>query len=308
MQIFRSFQIGLLFLFFAASQSVYAQEACDAEAYDTQTGLSISWDGVVDAASNKSIVFFGERHGIAAHAMLAGCLLKVWNKPRPEALVIEHIPFDLQNKVDQLRREKTPDATMLAKAVDWPKLGWPDFDIYAPLFQVALEGRHPILGADRPKRRDSRSSGMVDAVLRGAPAFGPEEGDIARAWVPEMIASHCGLVDETVGLHLAKAQMVRDRVMADRVIVGLVRSGNVLFYSGKGHVRRDRGVPYLIETMDKPRANLVIGAFAIGEIEPDVATLRSLQAQYDIVLIAGEMTENDADMCAKLKQQGMGRP
>ena len=79
----------------------------------------------------------------------------------PMALVFEMLTSDQASRPDAAQRA---DVEALGALFGWSESGWPDFDLYAPIFAAAPEAA--LYGAARPpagarRARDRRGGGGV---------------------------------------------------------------------------------------------------------------------------------------------------
>lgn len=279
-------------------------EACAFETViDLRSGLPTTAQRLYGEARSTQIVFVGERHGTPEHVALAACILEQKAGGRPPVLALEHVPSSAQSQLDSWRRNDGSDVDLFADFVGWEQLGWPDFNIYRPLIDTASSTRAHIVATDRPQ---PGAGGLSEqSLLEVAPAYGLQTDDIVAAWVPDMIAGHCDLVDEEAAARMALAQMQRDQIMAGRLIAGRGRGPSTLYFGGKGHVRMDRAIPYLIARTDRPPSMLTVAAFTVDEweavLERGPINGQNLSAQYDIAVVAGQSNPTDAAMCEQMR-------
>jgi len=288
----------------AQAQSDGEADAC---AFDTvidlRTGIPTTAERLFGEAANTQLVFLGERHGTPEHVALASCILEAKTGSRPPVLALEHVPASAQRDLDDWRRDNAFDTDLFADIVDWESLGWPDFNIYRPLIETAGNARAHVVATDRPQLGAGGPS--FDALLEVAPAYGLQTAEIVEAWIPDMIAGHCGLIDEEAATRMALEQMERDQIMAGRLIAGRGRGPSTLYYGGKGHVRMDRAIPYLIDRTDRPPSMLTVAAYTVDEwervLEDGPISEQGLNARYDMVVVAGESNPTDEFLCEQMR-------
>ena len=270
---------------------------------DLRIGTPITPLQLFDEASNTQLVFLGERHGTPEHVELASCILEAKTGSRPPVLALEHVPASVQAQIDDWRRDNAFDTDLFADIVNWERLGWPDFNIYRPLIETAGSARAHIIATDRPLPGAGGPS--FSALLAVAPDYGLQTEEIVEAWVPDMIAGHCGLIDEEAAATMALAQMQRDQIMAGRLIAGRGRGPSTLFFGGKGHVRMDRAIPYLIARTDRPPSMLTVAAYTVEEweslLEAGPVREQGLNALYDVVVVAGNASPTDEELCEDMR-------
>ena len=162
---------------------------------------------------------------------------------------------------------KNSDA--LADTVDWKRSGWPDFRLYRPIVQVALDAGLPVLAANIPvatARALARGDvSMLDPALTAAYALDhPPSADMLAAMTAELREAHCGQISVRLVDGIVAAQRARDAQMA-ATLLGAGPDGAVLI-AGTGHVRRDRGVPAYLRARE-PEASMASVAFL--EVRPE---------------------------------------
>jgi uncharacterized iron-regulated protein len=229
------------------------------------------------AIKNTTFVLLGETHDNAAHHLLQSRLLDALiNAKRKPALVMEQFDVEHQRLIDGVR-ERSGDAEAIADAGQMAKKrwGWPQ---YKPLVSTAVTRELPVMAANL-SRAEARKV-FADGLKSLPPPY--DEKLFASTWNAErnaimraiMIESHCGqLVSEMEGGMIA-AQRARDAVMAN-VLVQHHDRGAVLI-AGRGHVRRDLGVPlylsYLLSDRKrdtKRETDYKTSTLAVGFVEVD---------------------------------------
>lgn len=208
----------------------------------------------------------------------------------PAALVFEMITPELAERVAQIDRS---DADALSQALSWEARGWPDFDMYHPIFEAAPEAR--IFGGDLPRGEIRR------AVSEGAQAvFADHFGtQAAQVWgldrpLPDaqqaeredaQARAHCDAMPEDLLPGMIAAQRLRDAVLAHSVTLAHAQTGGpVVVITGNGHARTDHGVP-----MKLARGAPSLSVLAVGQLESD----SDAAPPYDLWLISPEVERGD---------------
>ncbi len=203
--------------------------------------------------AGNALVLLGEVHDNAdgqqqRATTLRTALLRGW---RP-ALAMEQFDHARQPQIDKARRERPRDADWLIEQTG--DEGW-DWALYRPLVQLAIDHDLPLLAANLSRPLASRIiREEIANVLGSARATrlgldGPLPIDWLAAHRLEIASSHCGALPEPMLPAMARAQIARDAVMAD-VMAGQ-RSRGVVLIAGNGHVRRDLGVAWWLETVHR---------------------------------------------------------
>ena len=250
---------------------------------------------LLTAVRASSYLLLGETHDNADHHRLQAQLLDVWlgAHPRGARVAFEMIDEAQSHALD----EPYPvNADALAAKLDWSQSGWPDFSLYRPIFEVALDHGARIVAA-HPNREHLRAS------MHGA---SPEETESLKLEPPlpeaeraalaqEIRDSHCGQAPEAMVAPMIAAQTFKDAWMA-RALADATPPAALI--AGSGHVRDDRGVPaYLARRGGKSVLTVdLIGVQAALE-KPEEYEL----APYDFVIFTPRV--DDASACDRFREQ-----
>lgn len=231
-------------------------------------------------AAQVEVLLLGETHDNPEHHRLQIKLLqaRVGAGARP-ALLMEQFDRDQQPVLDAARRDGKDLAPLIR--------GW-DWVLYRPLVALADSAQLPLRAANLPR-------GATRPVVReGYAALAAGEAqrlaleavwDAARQeYMTNLIeASHCGQVTPQLRDGLVRAQRLRDATLADAALE-VIGSG-VVFILGRGHARRDVGVPLYL-TARRPGTRLL----SIGFVE--VSAGRTAPTQYETER-AGDLAPHD---------------
>ena len=186
------------------------------------------------------VVYLGESHDNPYHhldqarvieAMLAG-------GARP-ALAFEMLVQTQQEVVDAAMLGSAGGAA-LGTLLRWDERGWPAFDMYRPLFDLARRDGLPVVALDLDQsvaRRIAKSGlGALAAEERNrlASRLTPDprrEHGIAR----DIEAAHCGLLPAGAVPGMVDAWHARNVTMARRILQALERAPQVVVIVGRGH-------------------------------------------------------------------------
>lgn len=236
---------------------------------------------------DADIVILGELHDNPYHhANQAAATAAI----APAALVFEMLTPELAARAAGIDRS---DAGALAQALSWEARGWPDFEMYHPIFEAAPQAR--IFGGDLPRSEIRR------ALDEGAEAiFAARHGvQAAQVWgldrplPPEQQAerenaqarAHCDAMPEDLLPGMVAAQRLRDAVLAHSVTLAHAQTGGpVVLITGNGHARTDRGVPRKLA-----RGAPSLGVLAIGQLESEPDS----EPPYDLWLVTPGIERGD---------------
>jgi uncharacterized iron-regulated protein len=202
------------------------------------------------------IVILGEVHDNAdAHLGQANAL----DALRPTAVVFEMLTAENGQRADGAR-------DTIAKI--WESESWPEYSLYAPIFDVLGQSR--IIGAAAPRDavRAVYSDGAAALFGPDAPLFGldqPLPADQQAAREAMQFEAHCRAMPlETMG-GMVDVQRYRDAVFARAALAALELYGPpVAVIAGNGHARTDWGIPAMIAL-----AAPSVSTHAIGFVEGD---------------------------------------
>jgi hypothetical protein len=162
---------------------------------DLRTGAPTTAQRLFGEAGNTQLVFLGERHGTPEHVALASCILEAKTGSRPPVLALEHVPASSQRDLDDWRRNNAFDTDLFADIVDWESLGLAGLQ-HLPSIDRNRRQRARACDRDRSGRSPALAVHPTTRCLEVAPAYGLQTDEIVEAWIPDMIAGHCGLIDE----------------------------------------------------------------------------------------------------------------
>jgi uncharacterized iron-regulated protein len=209
------------------------------------------------------VIILGELHDSPVHHLNQAAAVAAIG---PTALVFEMLSPGQVQGVTELERL---DAETLGAALDWADSGWPDFEMYWPIFEAAPDA--PLYGAALPR-----------ALVRGSVAAGPAASFIEAGGdpvkygldqpLPEaqqaereamQMSAHCDALPEAMLGGMVGAQRLRDAAFADTVLEALAAHGPpVVLITGNGHARTDWGVPWYLN-----RAAPEVTVYALGQLE-----------------------------------------
>lgn len=233
-------------------------------------------------AAPAEALLLGETHDNAEHHRLQLRVLqaRVAAGARP-ALLMEQFDTDQQAALDEARRTGRDLAPLMR--------GW-DWSHYQPLVALAGTARLPLQAANLPRTatrpivREGYSTLPAGEVQRLAlDAVWDEPRQKYMAGLIE--ASHCGMVTPQLRDGLVRAQRLRDATLADAALARL--DPGVVFILGRGHARRDVGVPLYLAAR-RPATRVL----SIGFVEVDARKTEPTQyetervsdiAPYDII-------------------------
>ncbi len=211
----------------------------------------------LDHLQPHDVVLLGEIHDNPWHHRGQARAIRALH---PKAVVFEMLSPEQAARI-------TPallgDQQALETALNWKASGWPDFALYYPVFKALGQAR--IYGAALPRAKVRRAFDVGAAAVLGprAALFGldqPLPAKQLRTRMDEQFEDHCQAMPRDLMKGMVEAQRLRDGALARATLQALDDTGGpVVVIAGKGHVRRDWGVPALLRVARPDLDMLSIG-------------------------------------------------
>lgn len=273
--------------------------------WDVAAGEFIDSAALVDRLRRGRFVLLGEKHDNPDHHRLQAWLLRALIAAgRRPAVGFEMFTVDDAPAIARQLAAHPSDAVGLAEAVNWQHSGWPDWAMYRPVAEAALQAKLPVI-ATNLSPATARSLGQSGAAaLDGALAarFGldhPLAADLQAAMAEEIRDAHCGYASARQVDAMILVQRARDAQMADSLVAAGQQDGAVLI-AGAGHVRHDYGVPtYLARKV--PGSSVIGVAFlevSQDRLEPTAYAARFRRQTLPVDFVWFTPRVDDDDPCA----------
>lgn len=246
---------------------------------------------LADAMAGKRIVILGEVHDNGVqHALRAAALRRLVQHGSRPAIAFEQFDRGQQAAIDRSRRERPGDAAhLVAQARGSPSWNW---KLYQPYVALALEYDLPIVAANlsRGEAMEVATAAASNDARAVSPAFlAAHEAAIARG--------HCNLLPADALPAMARAQIARDRTLAEAIRPYAARG--VVLLTGNGHARLDIGVPFWLAADERREA------VSIGVLERDDGAGADETGPFDVFVLT-ERAERP-DPCDDLRRRLRGK-
>lgn len=204
------------------------------------------WRAQVRSLPNTELILLGEQHDAPEHQELARISVEALaNQQILSALVLEMAEAGVSTEGMPIQ---SSEATVRER-LKWNDAGWP-WSRYGPIVMQAVRAGVPVLGSNLPfsamaavMKEDAWDSKVPSAVLAGHRE--------------SMIQSHCGLLPESQVPAMARIQIARDERMAQTASKWLRSGKSVVLLAGAEHVKKDRGIPLLLDARSKGKVTVV---------------------------------------------------
>ena len=260
-------------------------------------GTRMSEAELIAALAEADVVVIGEVHDNPVHHRRQARLVRAL---RPAAVAFEMIPEASEEGIAVFRAEGGSNAE-IGPAIGWERLGWPDWELYRPIFEALGEAYIAGAGASRSEVRRAVARGAAIAWGPGAAEAGlaePLPEPLRAEMEAEMMAAHCNRLPREAAARMVEAQRFRDARLARAVLRARRRGGGgrVVLITGNGHARTDRGAPAYIGRLAPDLRVLSVGQIELHPGEDPRAVAR--MAPYDFVWFSDPWPRPDP--CARL--------
>jgi len=231
---------------------------------------------VAARAVHADIVYLGESHDNPHHHLdqIRALEAMLADGARP-ALAFEMLAQDQQQAVDAAMLESA-DRSALAKRLGWDERGWPDFEMYRPLFDLARRYGLPVIAIDlsQPVVRRISKEGLAALPAdeqRGLVSRLAPDADRERDLARDIEAAHCGLLPAAAVPGMVDAWHARNVTMARQIIMALERAPQVVVIVGRGH-QAPGGLADQVGALRPGTRQLIVDLVEAGEGKPDHPT------------------------------------
>lgn len=263
--------------------------------WDVAAGRDITADVLVTRLTARRFVLLGEKHDNPDHhrlqAWTLGALVAAGRRP---AVAFEMLRADQAAALATFLATSPPDAAGLGDAVDWRRAGWPAWSMYAPIADIAVRARLPVVAANLSEAvtaalRRGGISALEPALVTRLGLDRPLPDDVRQRLVAEIRDGHCGQLPERALEGFVTVQRARDAHMAAAMRDG--GGDGAVLIAGVTHARRDIGVPRALPDGD-------VAAVAFVEVAAGV-TSPPAGGPFDYVWLTPRV--DDRDPCEKFR-------
>ncbi len=235
---------------------------------------------LVEALGAARVVVLGEVHDHPAHHARQARLVRALE---PGGLAFEMVPEGSEEGIAVFRAQGGAPGE-IGPAIGWERLGWPDWALYAPVFEAA-PGAYVAGGAPaRSEVRLAAQKGAAAAWGPGATEVGLHRGlgsETRRQLEDEMIAVHCDRISRPAARGMVEAQRFKDAHLAAAVLRALERGGApAVLITGNGHARSDRGAPAYLRRLAPDIEARSVGMIELPTGADAAAKARALPYDY----------------------------
>jgi uncharacterized iron-regulated protein len=258
--------------------------------------------------ARADFVLLGERHDNPDHHLLqAEVLRSLIALGRRPAIGFEMFGLDDANAIANHLARAPNDAAGLGRAVNWNKSGWPDWAMYQPIAEAALQARLQIVAtnlslATARKMSSDGLAALEPSVKLELGLDWPLSDAMFATMTTDIRDSHCGYASEESVKAMVGVQRARDAQMAQSLIAAGDPDGAILV-AGAGHVRKDYGIPVYLAAKAAGKQVVSIAFLEVDDQKPEPHNyaLPNSRLPFDYVWFTARV--DDENPCEKFKSQ-----
>ena len=278
--------------------------------WDVSSARFIDRQSLVTRLARADFLLLGERHDNPDHHLLqAEVLRSLIALGRHPAVGFEMFGLDEASAIANHLAFAPNDAAGLGRAVNWNKSGWPDWAMYQPIAEAALQAKLRIVATNLPlaMARKMSSDGLAafePTVRRELGLDRPLSDAMFATMAADIRNSHCGYASEESVKAMVGVQRARDAQMAQSLIAAGDPDGAILV-AGAGHVRNDYGIPVYL-TAKAPGKRVISIAFlevVNQKPEPHNYALPDSNGRLPFDYVWFTPRVDDENPCEKFKSQ-----
>jgi len=193
------------------------------------------WRSQVKTLPTSELLLLGEQHDALEHQELARLSVQsLASKQKLSALLLEMVDDGQNTKGIPIDSTESD----VRERLQWNDAGW-SWSNYGPIIMQAVRQGVPVIGSNLPNSEMSKVMSDVswDAQVSSA---------VLSAHRESMIKGHCGLLPDSQVPAMARIQVARDERMARTAEQWMYKGKTVLLLAGAEHVKKDRGIPLLL--------------------------------------------------------------
>jgi uncharacterized iron-regulated protein len=278
--------------------------------WDVSSDRFIDRDTLVERLARADFVLLGERHDNPDHHMLQAevlrSLIAVGRRP---AVGFEMLGLDDASIIARHLAAAPKNAAALGRAVNWNQRGWPDWAMYQPIAEAALQAKLRIVATNLPlstARKMTRDglAALEPRVIRELGLDEPPPEPVFASMAADIRDAHCGHAPEQSLKAMVDVQRARDAQMAQSLIAAGDPDGAILV-AGAGHVRNDYGIPVYLGAKAARKRTVSIAFVEVDtqKTEPQSYALPYPDGRLPFDYVWFTPRVDDEDPCEKFKSQ-----
>ena len=278
--------------------------------WDVSSAQFIDRESLVRSLGRADFVLLGERHDNPDHHLLQAevlrSLIAIGRRP---AVGFEMLGLDDASAIANYLATAPNDAAGLGRAVNWNQRGWPDWAMYQPIAEAALQAKLRIVATNLPlttARKMTRDgfAALDPRAMRELDLDRPPPEPVFARMAADIRDAHCGYAPEKSLKPMVDVQRARDAQMAQSLIAAGDPGGAILI-AGAGHVRADYGIPVYLRAKATRKRTVSIAFVEVDtqKTEPQSYALPYPDGRLPFDYVWFTPRIDDEDPCEKFKFQ-----
>jgi len=286
-----------------ASLLVLEEHDLNDKIYDIKNSRFTNKANLLDRIKNSKYILLGETHDNIKHHENQAWVIDELAKLSFSTSVSFEMIDDTQYEVIDGKNIKTSND--LIELLNQFKTAWEYENYYKELFDSVLQAGLKMLPANIERQklydylRDNKSElpFEIEQLMNENPLSPVMEDALQK----EIIASHCGMIDQESAKPMMNGQRVRDATMA----LSLLDAGadRRVLIAGSGHVRNDRGVPLYLSPQDNEKKTISIAQLEVEQGNVDVESYllnwNNIKLPFDYVWFTARAQREDPCLAFK---------
>ncbi|HET9394684.1 MAG TPA: ChaN family lipoprotein, partial [Nitrospiraceae bacterium] len=184
--------------------------------WDVSSAQFIDRESLVKSLGRADFVLLGERHDNPDHHLLQAevlrSLIAIGRRP---AVGFEMLGLDDASAIANYLATAPNDAAGLGRAVNWNQRGWPDWAMYQPIAEAALQAKLRIVATNLPlttARKMTRDgfAALDPRAMRELDLDRPPPEPVFARMAADIRDAHCGYAPEKSLKPMVDVQRARD--------------------------------------------------------------------------------------------------
>jgi uncharacterized iron-regulated protein len=218
------------------------------EIWDHKRREFISFESFISRLNAADFLVIGEVHdNLIHHIRQAKIIGEVHKNHRDISVIMEHLDSSQDDVLNSF--VLTKDIENLPKQLRWEESGWPDWQIFRPIFVTVSDLGIPVRHGLFPKNK------VMTIYQNGLnEVFDPAEYrrlnldnfpvSLREQHLDQLYADHCKLMPKEKLGKMVDVQIARDAYMA----MQLINHGRkAVLLTGNGHISHERGVGFFLQ-------------------------------------------------------------
>ena len=248
-----------------ANELILKNHPLTQQIWDVNKQEFVQQDDLLKAMLASNYVLLGETHDNPIHHKYQAWAINELSKnDRRISVAYEMIS---EEKSEVLSSTTITSSDQLFDLLEWEKTGWPERDMYRPVFDATLNGKYKIVAAnidkDKLKQVFMQGTDVIPKHIKQLVDDNPLDEQSEAVLRKGIIESHCNMLPENMVPTMMLTQRLRDAAIARNVVDSLEADGVVLI-AGSGHTQK-RGVPVFIQALDKEARQFSMGWMEVDE-------------------------------------------